>query len=410
MSNTLAVLSGKGKVPVKGIQRDRKMAEGIESRNFARIGLKGQRFRPVVNGVTGKPAPGEELQVIIVDWAPSLQRLFFDEVYDPSADTHARPICFSDDNRTPHPSSAEKQASRCVDCPQNAIGSGQNGQGRACGMMRRVLVKVVGDNTRLYTIDLKAKSVFKSDQPEHYYCYQKYAQLLDEHKVDATEVITELSFDEQESVPVLRFRAVGYPEEGEMEHVIRLYDELGKEEAGRVLSLHIEGGDSSASEEADGEAETKRPLFAPGANTKEELDDEIEKAKAEAVAAAMAKKEAEAEAEAKAEKAAKAKADKEAKAKAAAAKKAKEEAEAAAAKAAEEDSSGDAEEGGFGFGDAAPAAEEETPDEKPAEEKADASGEESSEGEEESSGDAAQDALAEKLRAMGIDPSQFMKS
>lgn len=401
MSNTLAVLSGKSKVPVKGIQRDRKMSEGIESRNFARIGLKGQRFRPIVNGVTGKAAPNEELQVIIVDWAPSLQRLYFDEQYDPAADTHARPVCFSDDNRTPHPAAAEKQAARCADCPMNAVGSGQNGQGRACGMMRRVLVKVVGDNTRLYSIDLKSKTIFKSDHKEHYYSYQKYAQLLDEHKVDATEVVTELSFDESESVPVLRFRAVGYPDEAEMEHVKRLYDELGKEEAARVLSLHIEGGDSSATEEADGDREPKRPLFAAGADNKEDIDKAIEEAKAQAEAEAKAKAEAEAEAKAKAEAAAKKKAEAAAKKKAEAEAKAKAEAEAAAKAAAEDDDEGEA--GGFGFGGAP--AETDEADETTDETDEDAGTDDGAPAAE----DEAQAALMAKMKELGLDPSQFIK-
>lgn len=399
--NTLAVLSGKDKAPVKGIERDRKMSEGIESRNFARIGLKGSRFRPIVNGVTGKPAPGEELKIIIVDWAPSLQRLFFDEAYDASAESHARPVCFSDDGRTPHPAATEKQADRCADCQMNAIGSGQNGQGRACGMMRRILVKVIGDNKRLYAIDLKAKSIFKTDQPEGYYCYQKYAQLLDEHKVDATEVVTELSFDDEESVPVLRFQATEFPSEEEMGHVIRLYEELGKEEAARVLSLHIEGNDSTPAEEADGDREPTKPLFGKGKDAEIPDAEEIARLAAEEAAEKKAKEEAEAKAKAEAEKKAKA----EAKKKAEAEKKAKEEAEAKAKKESEE------EEGGFGFGGDAPEPEESDKDEgkeesKPEVEDAEVVGEESKT--EESSGDAAKDALAAKMREMGIDPSKFV--
>lgn len=399
--NTLAVLSGKDKAPVKGIQRDRKMSEGIESRNFARIGLRGSRFRPIVNGVTGKPAPGNSLKVIIVDWAPSLQRLYFDEAYDAAAESHARPVCFSDDNRTPHPAAAEKQADRCADCPMNAIGSGQNGQGRACGMMRRILVKVLGDHKRLYAVDLKALSIFRSEQEEGYYCYQKYAQLLDEHKVDATEVVTELSFNEEESVPALRFQATEYPSEEEMEHVMRLYEELGKEEAARVLSLHIEGGDSTASEEADGDRKPSKPLFGKAKDDDIPDAEEIARLAAEEEAEKKAKAEAEAKAKAEAEKKAKA----EAKKKADAEKKAKAEAEAKAKEESEE------EEGGFGFGGDAPEPEESDEDEdkeesKPEIEDAEVVSEESKT--EESSGDAAKDALAAKMREMGIDPSKFV--
>lgn len=392
--NTLAVLSNKDKAPVKGIERDRKMSEGIESRNFARIGLRGSRFRPIVNGVTGKPAPGDTLKVIIVDWAPSLQRLYFEDAYDASADSHARPVCFSDDNRTPHPAATEKQADRCADCPMNAIGSGQNGQGRACGMMRRILVKVIGDNKRLYAVDLKALSIFRSEQEEGYYCYQKYAQLLDEHKVDATEVVTELSFNEEESVPALRFQATEYPSEEEMGHVIRLYEELGKEEAARVLSLHIEGGDSTASEEADGDREPSKPLFNKGKDAELPSEEEL----AAKAAAEQAEKEAAEKAEAEAKAAAEKKAKAEAKKKADAEKKAKEE---AAKKAAESEDEGE----GFGFGGDAPETKE--PDEGSSNVE-DAEVVEEKKAAEESTGDDAKDALAAKMREMGIDPDQFL--
>ena len=258
VNTTLAVLdnTAKNKLPAAP-QRRSKMSEGIESRSYSRIGLAGGRFRPIVNGVKGKAHPESTLEVIIVDWAPALQRVFYEGAYDPSVDSHERPVCFSDDNEKPHRNATDPQSDKCASCPNNVVGTGQNGKGRACGFVRRLLVKVIGDDKRLYTVDLKALSIFKGEQEDGYLSYQKYAQLLDDRGVDPMQLVTEMSFDEDSSVPVLRFRAISAVDAEELEIATQLAEDIGPEETARMLSMNIDGKAEAEPEEDPAPARRK---------------------------------------------------------------------------------------------------------------------------------------------------------
>ena len=147
-SNPLAIFEqAKANLPAAPV-RDKTAADGMQGGGFPRITLRGSRFRPIIDGKEGQAAPGEYLDVIIVDWMVGVGRLFYEKGYEPNSSEP--PTCFSDDGDKAHASSAARQHPTCRGCPHDAENSGQSGRGRACGFAKRLVVQVVGDPHRLY--------------------------------------------------------------------------------------------------------------------------------------------------------------------------------------------------------------------------------------------------------------------
>jgi hypothetical protein len=61
--------------------------------------------------------------VIFVDGNPNLCKIFYKEDFDPKADDHKAPDCFSDDGVIPAASAQSKQSETCGQCPKNVWGS-----------------------------------------------------------------------------------------------------------------------------------------------------------------------------------------------------------------------------------------------------------------------------------------------
>jgi len=169
-----------------------------------RISINGSKFREYINGQQDAVHEGA-LNVIIVN-AAKISRSYYAGEYDASSPT--RPTCWSADTSAPAPEVKEedRQAHRCMDCPQNIKGSG-SGMSRACRFAQRLAVVLENDFTKVYQLQLPATSLFGKAK-EGKMPMQAYAQYLNSHNTPALSVITECAFDQGSAVPKLFFKAV----------------------------------------------------------------------------------------------------------------------------------------------------------------------------------------------------------
>lgn len=186
-----------------------------------RISISGGKFREIVGGEQVAVSKEDKKNIIIVNAAP-ISRTFYANEYDP--EKVEPPACWSADTNTPAKEVPEdqRQAARCMDCPQNIKGSGQ-GQSRACRFAQRLAVVLEEDLDNIYQIQLPATSIF-GDVKNGNMPMQAYARHLAEHKAPAIAIVTEMSFDENSPTPKLFFKPVRPLSEEEMNKVLALKD------------------------------------------------------------------------------------------------------------------------------------------------------------------------------------------
>jgi len=192
-----------------------------------RISISGSKFREYVNGEQGTMYD-DTLNVVILN-AAKISRSYYAGNYDASNPTS--PKCWSADTSAPAPEvkQEDRQAYRCMDCPQNIKGSG-SGTSRACRFAQRLAVVMENDFTKVYQLQLPATSLFGKAK-EGKMPMRAYARYLSSHNTLALSVITECAFDRGSMVPKLFFKAVR---------------PLGKEEVGLAASM----ADSQEAKEA----------------------------------------------------------------------------------------------------------------------------------------------------------------
>src|SRR5882672_7370044 len=77
---------------------------------YNRIGLKGSRFRLIVNGQEELIVEDNHLDVIIVGASPGVSRMFYEGVYDPAE--KVAPTCYSADGVVPNADVIHKQSTK----------------------------------------------------------------------------------------------------------------------------------------------------------------------------------------------------------------------------------------------------------------------------------------------------------
>ncbi|ETD67177.1 hypothetical protein V757_11655 [Pelistega indica] len=189
------------------------------SGGFNRISIRNSKWNAIKNGQVIQQSSAEFIDVVIVDIQSAIGRIYYNTQY--VRDSKIKPACFSNDGITPDPRAETKPVvflsdgtsrpvKSCAECPNNIRGSGQNG-GRACGYVRRIAVVLADDLAGdVYTLDVKALSLFGDGNPAlHQYSLRGYANFLatipGTKGVPPNALVTRLSFDPSESVPVLRF-------------------------------------------------------------------------------------------------------------------------------------------------------------------------------------------------------------
>lgn len=124
------------------------------------ISIINNKFRLMVNGKEISKTDQGFIDVVVVNAAPTVNRMFYGEQYDPKAQKRTPPKCWSHDSQVPDSESREKQADKCADCPQNIAGSGP-GKTKACRFHRYIAVVLADDlHGDIYRVKLSATSVF----------------------------------------------------------------------------------------------------------------------------------------------------------------------------------------------------------------------------------------------------------
>src|SRR5574337_2152746 len=188
-----------------------------------RIGLKGSRFRLVVNGIEEGVIPEPYLDVIILGAAPAVSRVFYAGTYKPGE--NSAPDCYSADGIVPAEDVKNKQSDKCATCPQNVKGSKivDGNKFKACQYFRRVAIMLAGDiqDRRVFRLDVKAQGLFGEGTPNEKNL-NDYIKMVSTRGIDGGALVTRISFDLDSSVPKLLFKAVRFITEEEMEAVTAL--------------------------------------------------------------------------------------------------------------------------------------------------------------------------------------------
>lgn len=185
-----------------------------------RIGLKGSRFRIIVNGKEEGIVDANYFDVIILGAHEANSRIFYENAYK-SNEKNSAPSCYSADGVAPPDDVKVKQSEKCAICPQNVTGSKITDSGyktKACGYFRRLVVMMAGDLAgTAYQLDVKAMGLFgDSHANTNQYSLNDYIKFVSARNVDMGVLVTRLSFDTDQSVPKLLFAANRYVTQEEM--------------------------------------------------------------------------------------------------------------------------------------------------------------------------------------------------
>ena len=214
-------------------EADDNLAGGGGGGGSNRISLRGGRFRQMVSCEQVNVKSDGILNVVIIN-AAKLSRTFYQGAYDP--ENPAPPACWSPDTQKPAAEvpAATRQASRCMDCPQNIKGSGQ-GESRACRYNQRVAVMLEGEFDTVYQLQLPATSIF-GEAKDGKMGMQAYAKYLKAHKTPSIAVLTQMYFDENSDTPKLFFKPVRPLTEEELQQAVSMKD---SEDAIKAITLTV---------------------------------------------------------------------------------------------------------------------------------------------------------------------------
>ena len=212
---------------------DDNLSGGTGGGGARRISLRGGRFREMVGGEQVNVKSDGFLNVVILN-AAKLSRTYYSGAYD--AENPSAPTCWSADTQAPASEvpAGQRQASRCMDCPQNIKGSGQ-GESRACRFNQRIAVFLEGNMDEVYQLQLPATSIF-GDAKDGKMGMQAYAKYLKAHKTPSIAVVTQITFDENSATPKLLFKAVRPLSEEELQQAVASKD---SEDANKAITLTV---------------------------------------------------------------------------------------------------------------------------------------------------------------------------
>jgi hypothetical protein len=173
-----------------------------------RLSIKGNVFREMIGSKEYRVSEDRAIGIVIIKAAPTNHRTYFAGTYVEGQ--NASPTCWSHDQQVSAPEVPEdqRQARKCMDCPQNVKGSGQ-GESRACRFKRNVAVLLEGeiDKQEVYQLTLPATSIF-GDGEKGKLPLEAYARHLKAHGTPIAGVITEMRFDTSSPTPKLTFKPV----------------------------------------------------------------------------------------------------------------------------------------------------------------------------------------------------------
>lgn len=194
-----------------------------------RISIRGKVFRLIVGGEEVAKNKQGYLDVVVVNGAPEYNRTYYEGQYDPRAEEHAAPRCWSYDSNVPAADVQEPMHDNCRDCPMNVKGSG-NGDSRACRIKQRIAVMLAVDpDSGVYMLEIPAASIFGKGQ-DNLLPWEAYVRFISSQGLSVDRLITRITMDEDSETPRLLFSPIGYPSKA----MIPLIDELGASEDAKL--------------------------------------------------------------------------------------------------------------------------------------------------------------------------------
>jgi hypothetical protein len=207
MSNELAMLDSGLPSYLKEIEIDdiTKSLMGGGGGGVKRISIKGGVWRMMINGKEIAKNEERSMNVIVVNAAPKTSRTFYAGAYKEGE--ISAPDCWSAEGDVPDAKAHNPQAKRCVDCPQNAKGSGQ-GDSKACRYSQRLAVVLANDiKGDIFQLTLPGQSIFGEGAPGKW-PLQTYAKMLGGKGIPISTVVTEMRFDTDSATPKLTFKPI----------------------------------------------------------------------------------------------------------------------------------------------------------------------------------------------------------
>jgi hypothetical protein len=229
------------------------------------ISIVNNKFRLMVNGKEISKTDQGFIDVVIVNAAPTVNRMFYSETYDPKAQKRTPPKCWSHDSQVPDPESREKQADKCADCPQNIAGSGP-GKTKACRFHRYIAVVLADDlHGDIYRVKLSATSVFGNGTNDRR-PFHEYRDYLVANGEGLGSVVSRMIVGEDTSN--IGFKAVARLSDDEFD-VCR--SRTSEEEAVRAITLSV-----ATDRDENGEEFAPAPEAAPRPATRQPIVEEPE--------------------------------------------------------------------------------------------------------------------------------------
>lgn len=208
MSNELAMLGQGLPSYLKELQLDattKSLMGSGGTGGIKRISIRGGVWRMMVSGKEVAKNEDRTMNVVIVAASPKVSRTYYASSYQ-EGEIKA-PDCWSADGEVPDAKASDPQSKRCIDCAQNAKGSGQ-GDSRACRYSQRLAVTLANDiGGEVMQLTLPASSIFGSGEPGKW-PLQTYAKMIGSKGVPITAVVTEMRFDTDSATPKLTFKPV----------------------------------------------------------------------------------------------------------------------------------------------------------------------------------------------------------
>jgi hypothetical protein len=211
--------------------------------------------------VDGKEVAQNEdrsMNIIIIAAAPKESRTFYAKQFVEGQAVTA-PDCWSNDGNVPDPKAENPQSKRCLDCPQNIAGSGQ-GKSRACKYSRRLAVLLENDRKGdVFQLTLPSNSLWDAEGGK--LGIKPYAEFLNGHGLNVTDVVTEMRFDTASSSPKLHFKAASPLNE---EEIIFVQERSKSPEAARAIGstpAALDGAKLAAPKAKQEEAPEAEPVI-----------------------------------------------------------------------------------------------------------------------------------------------------
>jgi hypothetical protein len=210
-----------------------------------RVSIKGGVFRLVNNGKEITAIDDRHLDVVLVKAAPKVARVFYAKAYD--SESVSGPDCWSPDGDKPSADAANKQASRCAECPKNIAGSGQ-GQSRACRYQQRVAVVLENDmGGNVMQLALPATSIFGKAEGDNR-PLQEYARWLVAQNINPETVVTRMRFDTKSESPKLFFKAQRWLSDDEY---ATIEEQAASDDALKAVTMTVAKMDNAVSKPAE---------------------------------------------------------------------------------------------------------------------------------------------------------------